>query len=106
MTKKDFEYQIVEFYDTIKGKEDGWGVTATKIKWGEDTPTVNIRNTNLTKGIVGKGVALTDLETDRLVDVLLDAGYGTVDAIEKALEERRNKFDYSDEIIQEMITNN
>ncbi len=96
-TKQDFKFEVLEFYGNVRGAEDNWGITVSKIRWGDDVPTINIRNTNLMKGIVGKGVALSDEETDTLVDVLLERDYGSVEAIEKALERRRNRFDYDEE---------
>ena len=96
-TKKEIKCEVIELYGNIRGPEDNWGITVSKIRWNEDAPTVNIRNTNLMKGIIGKGVALSDEETDTLVDVLLERDYGSVEAIEKALERRRTRFDYDEE---------
>ena len=51
---------------------------------------------NISKEIMGKGISLSDEETDALVDLLLDEEYGTVDALEKALNKRKSRSDYSD----------
>lgn len=91
---KDFKFEVVEFMGNIRGPEDNWGITVTRMKWNEDVPTVNIRSTNLMKGIVGKGVALSDEETDLLVDTLLAKDYGSIDALETALERRRSRLTY------------
>lgn len=95
--KKNVKYDVIEFYGNIRGPEDNWGITVSKMRWEDDLPTVNIRKTNLMKGIVGSGVALSDEETDTLVDVLLERDYGSIEAIEKALERRRNRFEYDEE---------
>lgn len=100
--KQDITHEVLEFYGNIKGAEDNWGITVTKIRWNDEAPSINIRNTNLMKGIIGKGVKLSDEETDTLVDVLLKQDYGSVDAIEEALERRRNRFDYDEENIVKM----
>ena len=88
------EYEVLEFYGNVRGKEDNWGITLTRMKWDENPPTVNIRNTNLMKGIVGKGVSLTDEETNAVVDILLNNDFGSIEAIESALERRRSLTSY------------
>lgn len=94
--KKEIKHEVLEFYGNVRGSDE-WAISVTKIRWNDDVPTVNIRTTNLMKGIIGKGVALSDEETDTLVDVLLERDYGSIEAIEKTLERRRTRFDYDEE---------
>lgn len=105
MASKDFKFEVVEFMGNIRGAEDNWGITVTNMRWNEDPPTINIRTTNLMKGIVGKGVALSDEETDHLVDILLSKDYGSVDALETSLERRRSRLSYDPLEIEVALTN-
>lgn len=85
-----YNYEVIEVYGQVKGEPNSWGVTVSRVKWGDNPPTVNIRNTNFMKGIIGKGVSLTDEEANSVVDLLLENDYGSVEVIERALEKRKS----------------
>ena len=53
--------------------------------WGENPITVDIRMVNKTNDFIGKGISLSDEECDKLVDILLDRGYGSIDKIKEVL---------------------
>lgn len=94
--------KVLSFIKNVREYENGWAISASKMQWGDDAPTVNIRRSNMEKGIYGSGIAITDLETDILVDALLAEGYGTVEAIEEALNKRKNMFNWDQEKIEAM----
>lgn len=91
--KEEFSFIIEEHMGCLKQSEEhGWTKDIVKIIWGNNSPTVDIRNMNITQNRVGKGISLTNEECDKMVDILLNNGYGTVEQIKKALEERKNIF--------------
>lgn len=98
--------KVLSFIKNVREYDNGWSISATKMQWGDDQPTVNIRRSNLDKGIFGHGVAITDLETDILVDALLAEGYGSVEAIEEALNKRKNMFNWDEDNIQRLKEEN
>lgn len=96
------EGKVLKFIKNVREYDNGWSVSAMKMQWGDDVPTMNIRRCNIEKGIFGSGIAISDTETDILVDALLSEGYGSVEAIEDALNKRKNMFDWNEEKLQEL----
>lgn len=72
--------------------KSGWNKTVGFIKWNDNTPTLDIRHTNINKNIMGKGISLSNEEADELVDLLLKNDYGSIEAIEDALNKRKSFF--------------
>lgn len=79
---------------TESDKND-WCKAVARIAWNDEPTTLNIRNMNLSQMKAFKGVKLTDEETDKLVDILLDNDYGSLESIEKALNKKKSRFTVS-----------
>lgn len=90
--KKDFTMNIEEIVGVLKESDKhDWCKAITRISWGDNPTTLDIRNLNLTKKKAGKGISLTDEEADILTEILLDNDYGSIDALRKALEKRESR---------------
>lgn len=90
---EDFSFEIKEFIGVLKESDKhDWCKAVTKISWNDNPPTIDIRNINVSQNKIGKGISLTDEEADRLVDILLENDYGSLDILTKALERKRSRF--------------
>ena len=102
MTKKSdnqINFEIDHMIGNLKpDNSSGWNKGVGFISWNENTPTLDIRNMNIEKNIMGKGISLSNEEADELVDLLLKNDYGSIEAIEEALEKRKSFFTISDKI--------
>ena len=101
--KKDgseqFSFEIDEYIGAVKESDKhDWTKAVMRIKWGENPPTLDIRNCNMAQNRIGKGISLSNEEADKLVDILLDNGYGTLEDIEKALKKKKSFFTIKNEI--------
>lgn len=99
MAKKndDFTCDIIERIGYIKPPTDAaksWCKSVMRIKWGDNPATLDIRNTVESDGDmrVGKGISLSNEEADRLVSILLDSGYGSLEDLEAAVKRRVDIF--------------
>lgn len=102
MAKKnpDFTYSIDDFMGAVKeSPSHDWCKAILRITWGDNPQTIDIRNVNMSKGNqrIGKGVSLSNEEADRVVSILLDNGFGSLEDIERALKERRHIFTVDDD---------
>jgi len=96
--KDDFTYEMIELLGSIKeSPSSDWSKSVARISWNGNPSTIDIRNMNLPQEIMGKGISLTDEEADSLVDLLLSEDYGTIDAIEEALNKKKKRFTINDE---------
>ena len=83
--KKEFKHEVIERIDTLK-ETNNYSKEVLRMIWGNDNPiTVDIRVVNKSNNFIGKGISLTDEECDKLVDILLDRGYGSVEKIKEVL---------------------
>ena len=78
--------------------KSGWNKSVGFIRWNDNTPTLDIRNMNIEKNIMGKGISLSNEEADELVDLLLENDYGSIEAIEEALAKRKSFYTIMDDI--------
>ena len=90
----EFNYDLIEFLGSLNEKE-GWSKSVVRIAWGENPVTIDVRNMNLVAGRMGKGISLSDEEADKLVDILLDKDYGSMEVLERALNKKRKRFTIS-----------
>lgn len=96
---QQISFEIDHMLGTLKpDSTSGWNKGVGFVKWNDNTPTLDIRNMNIDKGIMGKGISLSNEEADELVDLLLQNDYGSVEAIEEALEKRKSFYTVTDEI--------
>lgn len=85
MAKKEFKSEIVEHVDNLKEYNSNYTKAVLRMIWGDNPITMDIRMVNNDKNFVGKGISLTDEECDKLVDILLDRGYGSIEKIKEVL---------------------
>ena len=84
MAKKEFKSEIVEHIAVLKESER-YQKEVLRMIWNDNPVTVDIRSVDKQNNFVGKGISLSDEECDKLVDILLDRGYGSVDKIKEVL---------------------
>ena len=84
MSKKEFKSEVIERVATLK-ETNGYTKEVIRMIWGDNDITMDIRMVNKANDFIGKGISLSDEECDKLVDVLLDRGYGSIDKIKEVL---------------------
>lgn len=82
--KKEFKHEVIERIDTLK-ESNNYSKEVLRMIWGDNPVTVDIRTVNKTNDFIGKGISLSDEECDKLVDILLDRGYGSIEKIKEVL---------------------
>ena len=101
MSKKDsgqFPFIIDEYIGSVKESDKhDWAKAVLRIKWDDNPSTLDIRNVNMAQNRIGKGISLSNEETDKLVSILLDNGYGTLQDLENALKKKKSFFTITDE---------
>lgn len=96
--KEEFKMDIEEFIGALKESDKhDWCKAVARISWNENPTTLDIRNINVAKNKAGKGVSLSNEETDRLVDILLDNDYGSLESLTKAINKKKSRFTISSE---------
>lgn len=94
--KKDanFTYNIEEFVGALKeSTKHNWCKAVLRMKWGDNPSTLDIRSVNMAdEKRIGKGISLSNEEADKLVSILIDEGYGSLEEIEAAIKKRRKTF--------------
>lgn len=96
----DIKKEVIDVIGFVRGDEDGWGIGVAKIRWNDDPTTVNIRNMNLSKDIIGKGISISDYEAELLTNLLVRNDYGDIEELKDAISRRKFVTDYG-EIINE-----
>ena len=84
MSKKEFKSEVIERVATLK-EGNSYSKEVLRMIWGDNPITMDIRMVNKTNDFIGKGISLSDDECDKLVDILLDKGYGSIDKIKEVL---------------------
>ena len=84
MAKKEFKSEVVEHIAILKEGER-YQKEVLRMIWNDNPITVDIRSVDKQNNFVGKGISLSDEECDKLVDILLDRGYGSIDKIKEVL---------------------
>ena len=82
---KEFKSEVIEHISDLKEYNSNYSKSILRKIWGDNPITMDIRMVNKDKNFVGKGISLTDEECDKLVDILLDRGYGSIDKIKEVL---------------------
>ena len=99
--KKDMKYEIVEQLGVISKQEDlhtDWCKAVLKtlltyVDSGESEEGIDIRSMNINTQVkTRRGIRLTIEEAHNMVDILLENGYGSTEAIEKAYKQRTEMF--------------
>jgi len=96
---EDFKFSIEEVLGVIKeSTKHDWCKAITKITWGDNPTTLDIRNINMNNNRIGKGISLSDEETNNLIDILLECDYGSLESLEKAINKKRKRFTINDKV--------
>ena len=89
--KKEFKSEVIEKITTLK-ETNNYSKEVLRMIWGENNPiTTDIRMVNKTNNFIGKGISLSDEECEKLVDILLDRGYGSIEKIKEVLVKRMRR---------------
>lgn len=99
--KKDYDperYQIEEFIETIsESKDSNWGKFVVKARMDDNPSTIDIRHIKVgDKPFIGKGISLSDLECDEVVDCLVKRGYGRTKVLEEELDNRKSLYGFKE----------
>lgn len=87
------KFEIREFIGTLKESDQhDWCKSVARIEWNGNPISLDIRNLNLSDHRAGKGISLTDEEVDKLITLLLENDYGSLELLEKAIAKKRNRF--------------
>lgn len=90
---KEFKFEMEEFLGTLsESDKHDWAKSVIRVSWNDNPTTLDIRRFNVSMNNVGKGISLTDEEVDKLVEVLLDAGYGDLDMLREKCSHRESRF--------------
>ena len=92
MSKKEFKSEVIERVTTLK-ETNGYKKEVIRMIWGDNDITMDIRMVNKSNDFIGKGISLSDEECDKLVDTLLDRGYGSIDKIKEVLVKNMRRTD-------------
>lgn len=95
-----FDMDVIEVLGHIRGTGDGWGISVMRMAWNDNPTTLDIRNMNLSQDRAGRGVSLSDVEAEKLLEILLDNEYGTIEKLEEVLQKRKSLFEYDDLVNQ------
>lgn len=90
MSKKEFKHEVIEKIATLK-ETNVYSKEILRMIWGEQPITIDIRMVNKSNDFIGKGVSLSDAECEKLVDILLDRGYGSMEKIKEVLVKRMRR---------------
>ena len=90
MAKKEFKSEVIERIDVLK-ENNGYTKEVLRMSWGDNPINIDIRMVNKSNDFIGKGVSLSDAECEKLVDILLDRGYGSMEKIKEVLVKRMRR---------------
>ena len=103
--KGEIKADIKKWHGIIKeSKNSNWCKCIYTVSYNGAPANVDIRNVKFNDDgtyIFGKGISLTDEETDTTVDILLEKGYGTMEKISEAMKARNSMFKDGDSIFDD-----
>ena len=107
--QKDYDpekYSIEEVFGTLTSYKDNWGKFIFRGRFEDNPSTIDIRKGKIGKEtLVGKGISLTDSETDTLVNILVNKGYGETKIIENELHRRKELYGLEDKKVLKIKIN-
>lgn len=91
MGNNNIEFEIEEYLGSVKESDKhDWCKSVVRISWGDNPPTLDIRNMNMRDKRIGKGISFTNEEVDRLVDLLVSNDYGSISELKNAIKKRES----------------
>lgn len=98
INKEELKFHIEEIIGTLKESDKhDWAKSVVRISWDDRPATVDIRNFNFSNNSPGKGISLSDEETEELVNLLVDKDYGSLDKLKNAIKRKTSRFSTSEE---------
>lgn len=89
----EFKYELEDIVGIVRETDThDWVKAVLKIAWGDNPSTLDIRSINLKNKRLGKGISLSNEDTDRLVSILLENDFGTLEDLERAIKRKRSFF--------------
>lgn len=89
----EFTYEVEDIVGIIRETDrHDWIKAVLKIAWSNDMNTLDIRSINLKNKKLGKGISLSNEDADRLVNILLENNFGSLEDLEKAIKRKRSFF--------------
>ncbi len=82
---KEIKHEVIEHLTDLKEYNSDYCKSVMRMIWNDNPITVDIRMVNKQKDFIGKGISLSDEECDKLVDILIDNGYGSIDKMKEAI---------------------
>lgn len=97
MPRKELKAEVKEWIGSVKESNNSdWAKYVLKVSYNDKPAHTDIRNVRFNPDgtqSFGKGISLSDEETDTMVDLLLEKGYGTLNKLEEAVRNRRSIFE-------------
>lgn len=93
---EDFKYEIKEILGIASPQEDTksvWVKAVLETLMGDNKEVgIDIRNYNIDHERMKNGVRLTPQEANRVCDILMEHGYGSLEVMEEQLSKRKGIF--------------
>ena len=90
--KNELKVDIRDIIGVVKDYESSWSKSILKVRYGDNDDTIDFRLFNNENNFIGKGISFSMEETDRLCDILVEAGFGTTEKLEKELIKRKKRY--------------
>lgn len=106
MKKKEKDYSRYHIEECIcelsKDEKSHWGKYLLKCSFDDGQPTIDIRRMKYNPEdsedyIIGKGISISNEETDKLTNALIEKGFGDVYVMEKEIKRRKSLYGLDDE---------
>lgn len=89
----EFTYELEDIVGIVRETDThDWVKAVLRIAWNDNPSTLDIRSINLKNKKLGKGISLSNEDADRLVNILLENDFGTLEDLEKAIKRKRSFF--------------
>lgn len=85
MAKKEVKHELVEHITDLTQYNNDYTKSVIKVIWNDNPITTDIRLMNKDKDFIGKGISLSEEECEKLVNILIQQGYGSTEEMKKAI---------------------
>lgn len=85
MAKKEVKHELVEHITDLTQYNNYYTKSVIKVIWNDNPITTDIRLMNKEKDFIGKGISLSEEECEKLVNILIQQGYGSTEEMKKAI---------------------
>ena len=84
MTKK-VTHELVEYVTDLTEYNNQYSKSVIRVIWNDNPITTDIRIINKERDFIGKGISLNEEECEKLVNILIKQGYGSIEEMKKAI---------------------